>query len=389
MDEIKKRRVWLGAAVLLLLVGIAWLLYAKGPLGPTKVVVAKAQQGSLKPAVFGIGTVEARLTYTVGPVQAGRLLTAAADHGERVARGQVLGEIDPVDLDAKLQSAAAAVARANSAIASGEAQVREAESRRTLAQTTAKRYDALHAVQGVSTEEFDAKQNEAIVAAAGYEAARASLAAAQNDAAKAIAEQAAVEKQRTNLQLISPVDGLVVSRDAEPGATVVAGQAVFHLVDPATLWVRTRIDQARFYGVALGQKASIVLRSRPDAPFLGKVARLEVQGDSVTEERFVNVAFDDLAGLIPLGELAEVTIELPAVSDALLVPTAAVKKLNKQNGVWLVEGGKLRFQPVRVGAQTLDGKMQIAEGLQSGEIVVIYSPKPLTEGMRVRAERKP
>ena len=116
---------------------------------------------------------------------------------------------------------------------------------------------------------------------------------------------------------------------------------------------------------------------------------MEVQGDSVTEERFVNVTFDELEGIIPLGELAEVTIYLPPVSEALVVPTAAVKRINKQNGVWLVENGKLAFRPVVIGAQTLDGKTQIIDGLEDGESVVIYSQKLLAEGMSVRAEKKP
>jgi len=369
--------------------GAGWFLYTKGPLGPPKVTVAKAHKENLKPAVFGIGTVEARLSYTVGPTQAGRLLSALADHGDLVKAGQVLGEIDPVDLDQKLQSAAAATAKAQSAMASSEAQVRDTYSRNALAQTNAKRYSDLLAAQAISAELTDSKQNEANSAQAAYDSAQASLAAARGEVARAASDQKAILSQRSNLQLISPVNGIIVSRDAEPGTTVVAGQSVFHLVDPATLWVRTRIDQSRFYGVAIGQPASIVLRSRQDAPLVGKVARLEVQGDNVTEERFVDVSFSDLAGLIPLGELAEVTIDLPPVADTLVVPTAAVKRLNKQNGVWLVENARLRFQPVTVGTQTLDGQTQIIDGLNPGDAVVIYSPKQLSEGMSVRVEKKP
>lgn len=365
-----------------------WLLYNKGPLGPPKVTITKAHKEDLKPAVFGIGTVEARLSYTVGPIQAGRLLSAAVDHGDIVKAGQVLGEIDPVDLDSKLQSASAAVGKAQSAMVSNEAQVRDTYSRNVLAQNNNKRYQELLAQQAISVEAADSKQNEANAAQAAYDSAQAALAAAREEISKTVADQNVVEQQRANLKLLSPVNGLVVSRDAEPGATVVAGQSVFHLVDPATMWVRTRIDQSRFYGISLGQTATIILRSSQDVPLKGKVLRLEVQGDSVTEERFVDVAFDDLAGRIPLGELAEVSIDLPPVSDALVVPTAAVKRINKQNGVWLLDEGKLHFQPVVIGAQTLDGNMQIIEGLKAGDSVVVYSPKQPTEGMKVRVEKK-
>lgn len=380
----KRQIIWF--CVLAVAGGAGFFLFTRGPLGPPKVTVAKAQKESLKPGVFGIGTVEAKLSYTIGPTQAGRVLTVSADHGDRVKIGQVLGEIDPVDIDQKLQSAAAAVVKAQNAVTVSEAQVRDALSRNALAQTNAKRYGDLLAASAISRELADAKQNEANSAQASLDATRATLAAAQEEVARAAFDRSALLSQRTNLQLVSPVNGIVVSRDAEPGTTVVAGQSVFHLVDEKTLWVRTRIDQARFYGIAVGQPASIVLRSSPDAPLPGKVVRLEVQGDNVTEERFVDVAFDELPGIIPLGELAEVTINLPPVADALVVPAAAVKRLNRQYGVWVAEGGKVRFQPVKVGAQTLDGKIEIRDGLKAGDTVVVYSPKLLEDGMKVRAE---
>ncbi len=383
----KRPIIW--ACALAVAGGAGFLLYAKGSLGPTKVVVAKAQKENLKPSVFGIGTVEARLTYAIGPIQAGRVLTVSADQGDKVRSGQVLGEIDPVDIDQKLLGAAAAVARAQNTATVSEAQVREAFSRNSLAQTNAKRYGDLLAASAISRELADAKVNEANSAQAYLDAARAGLAAAQEEVARAAYDRDALVSQRSNLRLTSPVDGIVVSRDAEPGATVVAGQAVFRLIDEKTLWVRTRIDQARFYGIAVGQPASIVLRSRPDAPLSGKVARLEVQGDNVTEERFVNVAFDVLPSVIPLGELAEVTISMPPVANAMVIPSSAVKRLNRQFGVWLAEGGKVRFQPVRVGVQTLDGKTEILEGLKTGDAVVVYSSKQLEDGMKVRAEERP
>ncbi|MBP1763278.1 MAG: family efflux transporter subunit [Firmicutes bacterium] len=375
---------------ILAVVGVAaWFLFTKGPLGPTKVTAAKVYRENLKPSVFGIGTVEARLSYAIGPTQAGRVLSVYADQGDSVQAGQILGEIDPVDIDQRLRSASAAIAKAQSAVAVSEAQVRDATSRNQLAQTNAKRYTDLLVAQAISQELADAKQNEASAAQAALDVAQASLATAQEEISRSRSDRDAIMSLRTNLQLISPSQGIVVSRDAEPGTTVVAGQSVFHIIDPQTLWVRTRIDQSRFYGIAVGQPANIVLRSRPDAPISGQVTRLEVQGDNVTEERFVNVVFNELPRIIPLGELAEVTIDLPPVRDALVVPTASIKRLNKQDGVWMMDNGQIRFQPVTIGAQTLDGKTQIIAGLNADDPIVLYSPQQLTEGMKIRVEKQP
>ena len=83
------------------------------------------------------------------------------------------------------------------------------------------------------------------------------------------------------------------------------------------------------------------------------------------------------------------TINFPVIPDALVVPSAAVKKQGKQNGVWLVNNDQLRFQPVDIGAQSLDGKFQILQGLNADDTVVVYSQKLLSDGMKVRVEKKP
>ena len=375
--------------LLVALIPVGWLLYSKGPLGPPKVTVTAVQQQSFKAGVFGIGTVDARLTYAIGPTQAGRVFKVFADQGDKVAAGKVLGEMDPVDLEQKVTGAAASVAKARSSLLAAEALVRDTASRRTLARTSAERYNALFKADALSREIVDVKNNEANAAQSAHESALAAAEAARGEVARANADYAALISQRNNLQLVSPVDGLVVARDAEPGATVVAGQSVFRLIDPATLWIRTRIDQGRFQGIAVGQPAIIVLRSQPDKQLAGKVVRLEVQADSVTEERFVNVAFNEAPGVLPLGELAEVTIDLPPVANALVVPAAAVKKQGKQNGVWLLEGNTLRFQPVEIGAQSLDGKVQILKGISLQDNVVVYSQQLLSDGMKVRAVKQP
>jgi HlyD family secretion protein len=148
--------------------------------------------------------------------------------------------------------------------------------------------------------------------------------------------------------------------------------------------VRARIDQAQAGGLAVGQAAKIVLRSRQGEVIPGKVARIEIQGDSVTEERLVHVAFDTVPANPTLGEMAEVTLTLPAAQGVLFVPTAAIRQVGQQQGVWRVLDGKTRFQAVRAGIATLDGQTRIVSGLQAGDEVIVFSPVDLTQGLRVR-----
>lgn len=194
------------------------------------------------------------------------------------------------------------------------------------------------------------------------------------------------------MRLLAPSNGVVVSRDAEAGSTVVAGQAVLRLIDPSSLWVKMRIDQGRSAGLAPGLPAHIVLRSSPGKPLAGKVSRVEAVSDSVTEERVAQVAFDSLPAGVSVGELAEVTLALPAPSPTLLVPNASIKRrvdpsgalAGEQAGVWLLDGNTLRLAPVRLGQSGLDGRVQVLDGLKAGDRVVVYSEKDLAPGARIQ-----
>ncbi len=386
LSKISTRSLLLTLAAAAFIAVFVWLLATRGPLAPVGVETAAVTRADLQPAVVGIGTVEAQHAYAVGPIQAGRVLRVRVDQGDAVQAGQLLAEIDPVDLISRAEAAASAAARARQAERAAQAQVAEAESRARIAQANSARYQALQRQNFVAREMADSRSHEAAAALAALAAARANATAAQREVSRAEAELQGIDQLRNSLQLRSPVDGVVTAREAEPGTTVVAGQAVLRLVDPTRLWVRARVDQARAEGVAVGQPAAIVLRSAPAAALPGKVVRIELQSDTVTEERIVNVAFDPAPAQLYLGELAEVSIRLPAARDAMTVPRAAVTQHNGQVGVWRIEQGRARFQPAQPGVQT-DGRVQVVSGLKAGDRIIAYSARQLEDGVRVREQQ--
>ena len=105
------RRLALGGLALLLVGALAFVALRTGPLAPTRVTVTRVQEGRLSPAIFGIGTVEARRNWMIGPTVAGRVLSVKVDVGDTVKVGQLLAEMDPVDLDQRLAALDAALAR--------------------------------------------------------------------------------------------------------------------------------------------------------------------------------------------------------------------------------------------------------------------------------------
>lgn len=368
---IPRRTLALLAVLLPMALLLVYVILRSGPLAPVPVTVTRVTVRPVAPALFGIGTVEARYTYRVGPTYAGRISRVDVQVGDRVRAGQSLGAMDPVDLDERIHAQDAAARRA-------QAQLREAEARQRYAQTQAHRYEQLLALHSVSEEAVASKRQEQQVADAARTAAQAELARLQ-------ADRAALLAQRGNLQLLAPVDGLVIARDADPGTTVVAGQAVVELIDPRSLWINVRFDQLAAQGLAARLPARVVLRSRAGQALPGHVLRVEPMADAVTEETLAKVVFDTLPQpLPPLGELAEVTVTRPALPAAPVVPNAAIHHRDGVLGVWRVVEDDLRFAAVELGATDLDGQVQVRKGLAPGDRVVTYSAQALTAHSRIR-----
>jgi len=388
----KTWRKWgLGVGGALVLAGMALVLLRSGPLAPVKVTVATVQQGTVSPAVFGIGTVEARRSWLVGPTTAGRVLQVRVDVGDTVQPGQLLAEMDPVDLDQRLAAADASLARARSAQAAAHAQLQDATARQALNAGNLRRNEDLARQAFISPGALEGRQQELASAQAAVQAAQANLGGTGQDVQRLAAERAALAQQRGNVRLLAPAAGVVTTREAEPGTTVVAGQAVLRLVDPASLWVKARIDQGRAAGLAVGQPAQVVLRSQPQQPLAARVARLELLADAVTEERLALLAFASVPKDASVGELAEVTVQLPTSARGLLLPNAALQRNAGQTGVWrLNTANQPEWVTVHVVASSLDGAVRVnnpPQGpafLAEGDRVVTHSQKPVQAGMRLQ-----
>ena len=366
---IQKRTLAILVVLLPLLALFVYVALRSGPLAPVPVTVTRVENRSITPALFGIGTVEARYTYKIGPNFAGRINRLDVQVGDRVKAGQILGKMDPVDLDERIRGQEAALKRA-------EALLSEARARQAFAQTQARRYEELLAARSTSEEILDGKNHE-------LQVAETSLKAAREEAVRIRAEREALIAQLKNLSLIAPADGLVALRNAEPGTTLVAGQAIVELIDPQSLWVNVRFDQIHARGLSANLEAQIVLRTQAGA-VQGRILRVEPMADAVTEEMLAKVEFDQIPEPLPaVGELAEVTVALPALAAAPVIPNAAIQRIAGQLGIWQVISGDLHFTTVTLGAADLDGHVQISEGLKVGDQVVVYSAKGLSPRSRI------
>ncbi len=365
-----QRRTLALVSVMIPVLGLfMYVALRSGPLAPVAITLQTVEARAITPVIFGIGTVETRFSHKIGPTVAGRLKWLQVQVGDSVSAGQLLGEMDASDMDAR-------IAAQHAAMISAEAHIRQAQAQATFATSQADRYARLLQTRGTSEEMVVSKRMERDVAVAA-------LSAAEADAGRVAAELAALKAQRDTLRLTAPVDGLIVERYADPGTTIVAGQTVVEVIEPSSTWINARFDQVSARGLTADLTATIVLQSRGSETFTGTVKRIEPRADVVTEESLAKIAFDSLPTPLPaLGELAEVTVQIATQDPRPVVDNAAIRSFEGRRGVWVLSESGLRFSPVVLGRSTLDGKVQVLEGLLEGERIVLYSEKALSPDTR-------
>lgn len=373
----RKLLIALAAMLLIGAGGAAWWRFGRA----VEVAVAVAAPGAIAARVVGPGTVQARVPVTLAARVGATVTQVHADVGDAVRAGQLLVSLDDRDVAARRGAVAGqqeALARntegARAALAKAQAELDLALSKQ--------RRDAELLAQGfVSQAVVDASNSAVAAAAAGVDAARASLAAREADARTLMQEARYADAVLSYTRIVAPMDGVVIQRLAEAGSSVVPGTPLMKIVDPASLWVATRVDESVVGRVMPGQPASIRLRSGETVT--GKVARIARQSDAATRELDVHVAFDAVPQRFAIDAEAEVAIAV-GEDRGILVPLAALTRDRAgRQGVLVIDGGRTRFQPVETAGAD-ERQALVRKGLAGGEAIVAAA-----EGMRASQRVRP
>lgn len=256
------RRRWMfGAVAVVLVLGGGVLFLTERPL--TVSVVQPEQDVALR--IYGLGSVEARILSRVGFEVGAALTGLAGDVGDRVVRGQELATLDPAEQEARTARARAAVAANVAALARAEATVARARSVLAQRQTANQRQQGLARRDVTSIQRAEEAQRDEDVARADLAVAEADVAVIRAQGADAAA---ALQQEKVLLarhRLAAPYDAVIVTRHAEAGTVVRAGDPIFTLIAPETVWIQAYVDEERAGQLALGQPGTIRLRSRPQA----------------------------------------------------------------------------------------------------------------------------
>jgi HlyD family secretion protein len=375
-----RRRLVVGIAAAVLVVAAGVLVWARF-LRAVEVPIVTAAQGTVAVRVIGPGTVQARVPVTLAARITATVRQLDADVGDAVKRGQTLAALDERDLAARRGVVSSQREAVERNVRAAQATVAKAQADLELARSKQRRDAELLRNGFVSQSVLDASEAALRAADANLDNARAALAAREAETRSLTQELRYSDAVLSFTRIVAPMDGVIIARLAEVGATVVPGTPIFRMVDPGTLWIAARVDESVVGRVRVGQPASIRLRT--GETLAGKVARIARQSDAATRELEVNVAFDAPPVRFAIDQEAEVSIDAGA-DHGIVVPLAALTRDSEGvRGVLVVADGRTRFRPVDTG--NADGeRVLIRQGLAAGERVVAQA-QGVRANLRVRA----
>ncbi len=315
----KKQIILLGIAGLFLALLLLWAFTSTSPSHET----ALPERGAAVQAVYATGEVEPVYWAHIAPQIAGRVESVPVREGQEVKIGELLAGLDDT------------VERAHAA---------ELRARLEYLEKERKRFATLAAKDAASRSRFEQISSE-------YDATTSALEA---------------QMQTVNrLAIKSPLDGIVLRRDVEPGETVRTEDIIFWVGTPQPLRVTAEVDEEDIPFIALGQTALITSDAFVGQVIEGTVSEITPKGDPIEKNFRVRIGLPE-ASPLRVGMTVEVNVVTREEENALLVPTSSVL----EGKVWVAEGRDIKERPVKTGIQGTE-KTQILEGLQENEAVLV------------------
>ena len=339
-----------------------------GPGGgqPVTVSVSPVVKGAFPVLVRAVGNVTPYNTVTVVPQVEGRLLRVHFREGDRVKAGDLLAELDARALEASLAEARATQAQ-------NQAELKNA-------QADLARYQRLFRQDSVARQQLDTQQ-----------------ALVRQLQARSVADQAKVDSARVQLgytKIHAPVSGrlglIKTNVGAMIGPSTTDGLVSIVQVDPISVVFGVPEVQLQSLRDAMAQQdmsggLEVQAWDRTESRLLatGRLTTLDNQIDTTTGALRVRARFDNPGEQLFSNQFVNVRLTLQTLPGALSVPVDVVQFGNQGNYVYVVRDGKAHIQTVKLGASASD-RVQVVDGLQAGEQVVLEGMDSLRDGSRVK-----
>jgi HlyD family secretion protein len=395
----KKRRrllVWIGIGLaIVLLIGIVAFAATRGgtKIDPSK--LAKVEKGDLAKSVVATGKVTPIIKVEVKSKASGIVKKLLVDYGDHVSKGQLLAQLDKVEIQAQVEQSRAALEAAQANFKSTQADFERAKVdaegpdvpllKRAYDRATGMAKDGVVSASALDDAEknYEMSLNKQNVSKAQVTVLKAKIAQAEAQVAEDQANLKQLEEQLSYTDIVSPIDGIVLSRDVQMGDAVssilVLGSSatlVMTLGDTSEVYVKGKVDESDIGKVYLGQPARIKVESFKDKTFTGKVTKISPMGvekDNVTTFE-VRVSIQNPGGELKAEMTANAEIILEEHKNVLQIPEGAIiYDKDKKASVEIPDPkGKEGKDKVAVNIGISNGaKTEVLSGLKEGDQVVL------------------
>jgi HlyD family secretion protein len=392
----RKRFIW-GSVVVLIVVLIAGGVIAATRGGtkidPTK--LQKVERGDLAKSVVATGKVEPITKVEVKSKASGIVKKLLVDYGDLVKKGQVLTQLDKVEIEAQVEQSRAALQAAQASLSSAEADYERAKVdaqgpdvpllKRAYERATGMAKEGVVSTSALEDAQrnYEMALNKQNVSKAQVTVLKAKIAQAQAQVAEDQANLKQLEEQLSYTDIVSPIDGVVLSRNVEMGDAVssilVLGSSatlVMTLGDTSQVYVKGKVDESDIGKVYLGQPARIKVESFKDKTFNGvvtKISPMGVEKDNVTTFE-VRVSINNATGELKAEMTANAEIILEEHKNVLQIPEGAIiydkdKKASVEIPDTSAKDGKKKMA-VNIGISN-GAKTEVLSGLKEGDQVVL------------------
>jgi len=392
----RKRIIYTVVGAVLLLTVVGGLIAATSSntkIDPSK--LAKVEKGDLAKSVVATGKVEPITKVEVKSKASGIVKKLLVDAGDRVKKGQLLAQLDKEEISAQVAQSQAGLQAAEASLKSAEADFERAKVdaegpdvpilKRAYERATGMAKDGVVSTSALedAQKNYEMALNKQNGAKAQVTVLKAKIAQAAAQVAQDKANLEQLEEQLSYTDIISPIDGVVLSRNVEMGDAVssilVLGSSatlVMTLGDTSEVYVKGKVDESDIGKVYLGQPARIKVESFKDKSFNGKVTKISPMGvekDNVTTFE-VRVSINNPGGELKAEMTANAEIILEEHKNVLQIPEGSIVYDNQKKASVEVPDpkGKEGKRKVAVNIGISNGaKTELLSGLKEGDQVVL------------------
>ena len=379
---------WAKLVILVVLIAVVWFVkthyFSKPPLPPYR--IAKVEKGDIADLVEASGPINPVNTTEVGALVSGEILKIYVDYNSEVKKGDLMAVIDQTQILASLEEARASLSSAKENLSS-------AQKAYELAKRNYERYKVLYDKNYVSKVDLEGYELAYVNAKSSLNAAQASVVRAQSGVDTA-------EKNLSNTQIVSPIDGVVLTRKVSEGQTITAGFSTPELFvvaqDLTKMQIEAKVSEADIVKIKPGQRATFTLDGYVGEKFSGTVRQVRTNyvdtssaSSNASTSYTVIVDVDNQDLRLKPGMTATMTIYTQDKKGVLVVPNEALRfspSFNKQTydntGVWKVQRGQ---EPVRVdvtiGIIATKNTEVTGGDLQEGDRIIVGENNLKSAGM--------